>query len=89
MTHTPGPWHYKTTPGSDHELCTVYSETTGKAVARHVTKEDAPAIAMLPELLEALEEIAAENMDDLSDRDELLRCAGIARSAIQKAEAQP
>ncbi len=50
---TPGPWVWKTTPGSDHEYCTVYSEATGRAVARHVQPCDAPTIAAAPELLEA------------------------------------
>lgn len=47
---------------------------------------EARLIAAAPELLAALEEIAAENPDDISDRDELLRCVAIARAAIAKAQ---
>ncbi len=54
--HTPGPWNYKTTPGSDHEYCTVYTED-GRAIARHVLPKNAGLIAALPELLVACEAI--------------------------------
>lgn len=58
----------------------VYAENTHIAQQRH------RVYAHAPELLAALEEIAAENHDeDLSDREELLRCAAIARAAIAKA----
>jgi hypothetical protein len=38
------------------------------------------------ELVAALEEIACENPDGISDRDELIRCASIARAALNKLE---
>lgn len=43
---TPRPWRYKTTPGSDHKLCTIYG-ADGRAVARHVKPEDARKIVRL------------------------------------------
>ena len=52
MKLTPGPWEYKTTPGSDHEYCTVYA-VGGQAIARHVLPDNAATIAALPDLLEA------------------------------------
>lgn len=39
-------WEYKTTPGSDHELCTIY-EKGGRAIARHVLPENAEHIVCL------------------------------------------
>lgn len=39
------PWAHKTTPGSDHEFCTIYEDClSGRAVARHVTPEHAEFI---------------------------------------------
>lgn len=58
MGHTQGPWEYKTTPGSDHEYCTVYVRN-GKAIARHVEPDNARLIAAAPDLLEAGEKLVA------------------------------
>ena len=49
--HTPGPWEYRLTEGSDKKLATVYGR--GKGIARHVLPEDARLIAAAPDLLEA------------------------------------
>lgn len=47
-------WAYKTTPGSDHEYCTVYEDKAGgRAIARHVLPENAGLIAASPQLLVA------------------------------------
>lgn len=56
--HTPGPWEWKTTPGSDHERCTVYVKD-GHAVARHVLPADARLIADAPVLLKTVERLTA------------------------------
>ncbi len=54
--YTPGPWKYKTTPGSDHEYCTVYVENgNGMAIARHVLPENAGLIVAATKLLAACE----------------------------------
>jgi hypothetical protein len=42
--HTPEPWELKTTAGSDHTLCTIYSSKAGRGIARHVLPEDASRI---------------------------------------------
>jgi len=48
-------WAHKTTPGSDHEFCTIYEDRPGgRAVARHVTPENAVIITQ-----------ACNNHDDL------------------------
>jgi hypothetical protein len=54
-------WEYKTTPGSDHEYCTVYeAKASGRAIARHVLPENARQIAALPELLDICNEILVD-----------------------------
>ena len=62
------------------------SDGKGGTIAR-VVPADALHLAA-PDLLAALQEVASENMDALSDRDELIRCATIARRAIAKATAE-
>ncbi len=83
--HSPGPWEWKTTPGSDHEYCTVYSTATGRAVARHVLPCDAPFIASTPELLAALKAMlhAVETYGHMDKTDRLARAA-IARAEPEK-----
>jgi len=44
--------------------------------------------AINAELMAALEEISNDNPDELSDRDELIRCAEIARAAIARAKGE-
>jgi hypothetical protein len=83
--HTPGPWEWKTTPGSYHERCTIYSKA-GTAVARHVLPADAPVMAAAPALLATCEKWAAfmqDNYDpgDISWWDETL-------GAIEKAKGE-
>ncbi len=80
--YTPGPWKYKTTPGSDHEYCTVYAEN-GRAIARHVLPENACVIAAAPELLTACEAMVhAVKMNDPSMG---LVAATLSSNAITKA----
>lgn len=57
--HTAGPWEYRSTEGSEHELCTVYIKN-GKAIARHVRLENAPLIAAAPDLLEACKHVLSQ-----------------------------
>ncbi len=64
--HTPEPWEWKTTPGSEHERCTVYVKH-GTAVARHVAIVDAPLIADAP--------VLAAWVVDLDDRRAVLKMA--------------
>ena len=70
-------WEYKTTPGSDHELCTIYEdkiEGDGKAVARHVSAENADEIcrahqSITPSNNDFLrEEIAKYEFGNIPDR---------------------
>lgn len=51
-------WGYKTTPGSNHEFCTVF-DYDGKAIARHVAPENAVKMIALPDLVEAAKEALA------------------------------
>jgi hypothetical protein len=57
MSHN---WEFNTTPGSNHERCTVYVKD-GPAIARHVFPEHARLIAAAPDMYEALCDI--ENDD--------------------------
>lgn len=59
----------------------IVDRATGHDVAE-CKAEYAPLIAALPRLLAALEDIACENPDNLSDRDELIRCATVAKEAL-------
>lgn len=80
---TPGPWECKTTPGSDHEFCTVYAKG-GRAIARHVLPEDAAVIIAVHDLLAACEAtvLAARQSDSASGA----VAATLAEAAIAKAK---
>jgi hypothetical protein len=99
MKHTPTPWKVQPTRGKQSAIdrkweivapveggeTVVVGEHTGvdclkKAVAEHICR----CVNMHDELVAALEEIAADNPDDISDRDELIRCAGIARAVLAR-----
>lgn len=41
-------------------------------------------IATIETMMNSLEEIAAENENEISDRDELIRCAAIAKSTLKR-----
>lgn len=85
--HTPAPWRYEPGTKTIRSVPANYWIATLDSWDGAVNNEsNARLIAAAPELLAALEEIAAENMEFLSDRDELIRCAAIARAAIAKAE---
>ncbi len=69
--YTKTPWSCKTTPGSDHTLCTVFSVPAGKGVARHVVPEDAAFIVRTCNSHEALLEackIALDKMEDYAPK---------------------
>ena len=83
--HTPAPWHVSRHATPDYApQFGIYAEDGNGRDLAIVTSNEANAnlIAAAPAMLAALEEIAAENEDDVSDRDELIRCAKIARTAI-------
>jgi hypothetical protein len=74
-----------------HEECGHHTELVSgnisKALFTKLTGHRFPvAPELVDELVAALEEIAADNLDDISDRDELIRCAGIARAVLAKLE---
>lgn len=54
---TPGLWYHKESAGGHQGL--VISESTGATVAVTYDKADAPAVALLPELLAALRDTVA------------------------------
>jgi hypothetical protein len=56
MPHTPGPW-YVARMGNDHQGL-VIAEGSGANVAVTYDKADAPLVALAPEMLDSLSELA-------------------------------
>ena len=89
-------WEYKTTPGSDHEYCTIY-EKGGKAIARHVSPENAKLIVNTHNshdgLMSTLRKLGSHSdrlfirveTDDYND--EHFKITDEAKQALAKAEA--
>lgn len=102
IQYTPEAWTCRG-GSAPHYQGEVYDENTGNTVAvtyndkgGHKAQRIVACVnacdginpEAVPDLLAALLEIAAENEDGLTDQDELIRCADIARAAIAKATGQ-
>lgn len=81
---TPGPWYAKNTAGDHQGL--VIEEGTGRTIALTYEPDDAPKLAALPDLVAALERIAAgqEMSGEFTHAETVLAYQEIARAALAK-----